>query len=203
MKTSILALAAVGAILAGAAAPARQCFGAEAVAPSMRPDLTALSARLGAGAIPPTAEQIEEQRRMVGERVERAIALLDSRDTAKKIIGVEQLAAYPTREAEQRLALALAEEDAAEVRAGAARALVYVMEPDRQGISALLKAVADRRAEVRATALQTLAAYLNRLDRGSIRFRQIVEGAKQLAQCGRLDKDTRGMLGELVAGFPE
>lgn len=166
------------------------------------PDLPALMARLGNGGAPPTPEQLAEQKRMVDGQVADAVALLDSGDAAQKVEAAEQLAAYPTPAAERRLARALAEEKAPDVRAAAARALAQVANPEPASVAALLGAVPAPGDEPQAAALQTLATYLNRLDPGSARFRDIRSGLGKLAQSKRLSAEHRQAVRELLAHVP-
>ena len=75
--------------------------------------------------------------------------------------------------------------------------------PGREAVGTLLKAMTDREPEVRATALQTLAAYLNRLDPESARFRQVFDGLKALAKSRRIDLEARRAVEDMLAGFPQ
>jgi hypothetical protein len=170
--------------------------------PSVQPpDLRALAGRLGGGALPPTPEQIAEERRVEREQVADALRSLESPDAEERIGGVQQLAAYPTKEAEQRLAQALAGDKSAAVRAAAAGSLAFLKEPRPGSIKALLDALADRDAEVRSAALETLEGYLNGLDPESAAYRQVHRGLAGLAKSGRLDKATRAAVKELLADF--
>jgi hypothetical protein len=167
------------------------------------PDLPTLMARLGnGGGVPPTPEQLAEQKRMVDGQVADAVALLDSGDTARKVEAAEQLAAYPTQESERRLARALAEEKAPEVRIAAARALAQVANPERASVAALLRALSAPQAEVHEAALQALAGYLNRLDSSAARFREIRAGLAKFAKSKPLDPERRRAVRELLARLP-
>lgn len=171
--------------------------------PSIQPpDLRELAGRLGAGTVPPTPEQIAEERRVEREQVAVALASLRSADADERVGGAQQLGAYPTREAEQRLAEALAGDKSGAVRAAAAQSLAFVKEPRSRGIKALLRAVLEGDPEVRAAALDTLQGYLNGLDPESQAFRQVRKGLAGLAGTERLDRETRATLRELLADFP-
>lgn len=166
------------------------------------PDLRELAGRLGAGAAPPTPEQIAEEQRIEREQVAAALASLRGADADERVSGAQQLGAYPTREAEQGLAEALAGDKSGAVRAAAAQSLAFVKEPRPRGVKTLLGAVLDSDPEVRAAAIDTLQGYLNGLDPESQAFRQIRKGLAGLARSGRLDRDTRATLRELLAEFP-
>jgi hypothetical protein len=165
------------------------------------PDLAALAGRLGAGAIPPTPEQLEEERRVEQEQVAFALRALGSPDAGERVGGAQQLSAYPTREAEQHLTRALTGDKSAAVRAAAAASLAFIKEPRPDSIKALLGAVQDRDAEVRDTALQTLAGCLNGLPSNSPAYWRIYRGLAGLAQSGRLAPATRAAIKQLLADF--
>lgn len=211
-KILALTLAGAGVALVGAVAFLRAPDSGQGAAPvavpaprpdmPRPPDLPALMARLGNGGAPPTPEQLAEQKRMVDGQVADAVALLDSGDAAQKVEAAEQLAAYPTPAAERRLARALAEEKAPDVRAAAARALAQVANPEPASVAALLGAVPAPGDEPQAAALQTLAAYLNRLDPSSARFRDIRLRLSKLAKSKRLSAERRQAVRELLAHWP-
>lgn len=166
---------------------------------SLPPDLHALAARLGAGGVPPTPEQIAEERRVEREQVSEAIRALESAAPEERAGGAQQLGAYPTREAERRLAGALAEDTAAGVREAAAQSLAFVKEPDAGTIRALLKSLLDGSPAVRAAALQALATQLNHLDPESPAFRRIRKGLAGVVKTRKLDKAFRQDVRDLLA----
>lgn len=167
------------------------------------PDLRVLAGRLGAGTVLPTPEQIAEERRVEQEQVADALRSLKSSDVDERVGGVQQLAAYPTKEAEKRVAEALAGDKSAAVRVAAALSLLSFKAPHRNSVKVLLEAVLDRDAAVRAAALDTLQGYLNGLDPESKAFRQVRKGLAGLATSGRLSRETRATLRELLADFSE
>lgn len=203
-------LLAIAGLLAACGGPAQQTSPPSAAAvpmetarpiPAGRPDLQALAARMGTGGTPPAPEQLAEQKRMVDEQVAYAAGLLGSPDTDQQISGAEQLAAYPTPEAERCLTRYLKAKRGAEPRVAAIRALGYMKAPGREAIGALLTAMTDREPRVRDAALQTLAEYLNRLNPESAPFGRVFGGLKALVRSKRLDEGTRLVVADLLAGF--
>lgn len=171
--------------------------------PNRPPDLPALAARLGAGVLPPTAEQIEEERRVEREQVAEAMHSLRSPEVEERIGAVQQLAAYPTREAELQLERTLAGDSAAAVREAAALGLAYFRSPDSRTIEALLQRMLDASPDVRDAALQTLEGYLNGLDAASEPFRRIRKGLSRLAKSGKLAPETRRGVRELLTDIED
>lgn len=172
-----------------------------ALSPAKPPDLQSLAGRLGAGVLPPTPEQIAEERRVEHEQVADALASLRSLDMDERIGGVQQLAAYPTREAERRLVKTLAADASGAVRAAAAESLAQVKKLQPDSVEALLGAMLDGDPEVRAAVLSTLQVYVNTLDPESEPFRQVRKGLAKLVKSGHLDKESRLSIKDLLKDF--
>lgn len=168
-------------------------------APPLPPDLQALAGRLGAGTLPPTPAQIEEERRVEREQVADAVKSLRSPDVEERVGGAQQLAAYPTREAERQLAAALAGDADPAVREAAALSLAYAQAPESRTIDALLHGLLDVSEEPRAAALQTLEGYLNRMDAESAGFRRIRKGLAGILKSRKLAGETRQGIRDLLA----
>jgi len=108
----------------------------------------------------PTPELIAEERLVDAEQIKLAKTWLLDINAGQRIAGVEQLAAYPTPEAEQAIVDALQKDPSYEVRAAAAVNLSFVKEPALVTQNALINALADLNEEVRFNALNTLQSYL-------------------------------------------
>ena len=169
-------------------------------APLRALDLQALTGRLDAGALPPTPEQLKEERRIDNEQVAEAVHSLHSRHITERVGGAQQLAAYPTREAERQLRAALAADKTPEVREAAAQSLAYIEAPETQTIAVLVKALKDGAPEVRFAALQVLEGYLNGLDVEAAGFRRIHQGLRSLLNGRGLDRETAESIRELLDG---
>ena len=127
------------------------------------PELPQLAAMAASGfAAMPTAEQLEEEKRVDDEQVALAKEWLDDVKIDKRIMGAEQLAAYPTEEAAIYLLSALKNDSEAEVRAAAAASLSYFNDPNNKLFTALLAALRDSDEEVRFNAFASLQALLDR-----------------------------------------
>lgn len=98
---------------------------------------------MGRGVQQPTAEQIQEEKQVEQEQVETAVEWLHDTDSEQRLIGAEQLSAYPTLEAEKNLRKSLLGDFDSRVRAAAARSLgaFKVLTPQTQ--TALFKALQD------------------------------------------------------------
>lgn len=149
--------------------------------------------------IPLTIEQIMEEQRMEKEQVNTALDWLNSADPKQRIVGAEQLGAYPTAEAEKALADALNKDDDSEVRVAAATSLANFLEPGAAAIRGLLSVLLNPSEDVRDAALGTLDIYLQTLDADSARHRQIITGLRKLAKSPHLDRATRDNLRDLLA----
>lgn len=172
-----------------------------AAGPPAPPDLAALAAGLGAG-LAPMPDQAAEQRRLVDRQVAAASHMLDSPEAEAQIAGAEQLAAYPTPEAERALLRFLDAPRRAEAQVAALRALMAFKEPEAATVALLLKAVEWRGEGVQAAALASLSAYLDHLDPGSARFREVYRGLEGAARSKRVEPAVRQGIRDMLAGFP-
>ncbi|MDP1614370.1 MAG: hypothetical protein Q8L68_01085 [Methylococcales bacterium] len=156
-------------------------------------DLSLLLERMSA---PPvlTPEQIKAEARVDDEQVALAREWLESADPLQRIIGAEQLSAYPTAEAEKLLVDALANDLDMEVRSVAARSLEFVEQPEAKTLDALLRTLEYDKEAVCLDVLNTLQAYVAREPYGSKRARQIVKRLKKIAKSARLEGDVRTVL---------
>ncbi|MDD1649806.1 MAG: HEAT repeat domain-containing protein [Methylococcaceae bacterium] len=149
--------------------------------------------------VPLTMEQIKEEQRMEMEQVDAALNWLKSTDSKQRIVGAEQLGAYPTAEAEKALAFALGKDANPEVRVAAATSLANFQEPGTAAIHGLLSVLRDKSEDVRHAALGTLDIYLETLDSDSARHRQIIAALGKLAKSPNVDPATRETLSDLLS----
>lgn len=160
-------------------------------------DLQALAER--AGSPPPlTPEQIKEDARIDAEQVALARQWLESADSKQRVDGAEQLAAYPTPEAEMLLIDALATDPDPQVRSVAAQSLEVFEQPTEQTIAALLTALQDENEEVQMSAWATLEGIVSKEEDDSVRARQIIAGLKEKATSAGLATDTREVILEFL-----
>jgi len=164
--------------------------------PSPR-ELQALAER--AGSPPPlTPEQIEEDARIDEEQVALAREWLESADPRERIGGAEQLAAYPTPDAELLLVNALATDPDPQVRRAAAQSLEAFEAPTEQTIAALLAGLQDESEEVQMSAWATLEGLVLNEEDDSMRARQIITGLEEKVSSTRLAADTRDAILEFL-----
>lgn len=162
------------------------------------PDLQGLARQAMGDRAPLTPAQAEEERQTIQSQVAAAAESLNSIDAEERIGGAEQLAAYPTGEAEQLLAKAIVTDTEAEVRTAAIQSLLAFKSLSDKTVKVLLQAVEDNAEEVRYSALNTLQALLAKQDRGSARYRAIIAELKRKSQDQRLAKETRRSIKEFI-----
>lgn len=200
---SIFLLVAGAAILSAIALEVKNRRGFETAQPSQvsRPspeELQALAGNLG-GPPPLTPEQIAEEQRLDAEQVESARRWLTGNNPATRVEGAEQLAAYPTPEAERLLAHALANDPSPEVRAAAAQSLEEFEQPTEETIGALLAALEDESEEVRRDVWSALEGLLANEEDGSARAGTIITGLKTKTASPRLADEIRDEIREFLA----
>jgi HEAT repeat protein len=153
-------------------------------------DLSEVAARLTLRP-PLTTEQLDEDARMEAEQVSIAAGWLNSANPQLRVGGAEQLAAYPTVEAEQLLRHALRTDPNPEVRSAAAQGLKRFKAPAEDTISALLTSLADAAPDVRSAALLSLEGLLSREASGSRPQTSILRRLKAKRQDAALNRETR------------
>lgn len=153
-------------------------------------DLSEVAARLTLQP-PLTKEQLDEDARMEAEQVSIAAGWLHSADPEVRVGGAEQLAAYPTVEAEQLLRHALRTDPNPDVRSAAAQGLKRFKAPTDDTISALLTSLADPAPDVRSAVLLTLEGLVSREASGLHRPANILRRLKAKRQDAGLDRETR------------
>ena len=131
-------------------------------------------------------------------RCRRKRQWLESADSRQRVDGAEQLAAYPTPEAEMLLINTLATDPDPQVRSAAAQSLEGFEEPTEQTIAALLAALQDESEEVQMSAWATLEGIVSKEEDGSVRSRQIVASLKKQTTSPRLAADTQQAILEFL-----
>lgn len=162
-------------------------------------DLATLSGHLNPNAVALTAEQIRSDENLITSQIADAAESLRSIDSNERIGGAEQLAAYPTREAENLLVEALQTDMEAEVRATAATSLMQVRKPGRKTVSALLSALADENEDVRDAVLETLTFHIQHLEPDSTAYKQLLAELKKVSSSKRVPKSTREEIRDFLA----
>jgi hypothetical protein len=128
---------------------------------------------------------------IIREQVADAAASLRDARPEERITGAEQLAAYPTPEAERLLVHTLKTDTAAEVRSTAAASLREIENPDRKTLTALFDALEDPTETVQQSALDTLTDFVLRLDSDSKRYRKLIASLKKTLTTKKLATDVR------------
>ncbi len=149
------------------------------------PDLRVLAATSGGQAIP-TPEQIEEERRVEKEQVALAGEWLKDQDPKQRVIGAEQLSAYPTTKAGDYLLNALKNDRSAEVRSAAAESLGFFEPAEDNILDSLIGSLSDSDAAVRSNALSSLQVLLNRRTDNRMVQERIESQLKELIETGHL-----------------
>jgi hypothetical protein len=169
------------------------------VSPAVRPpDLRALAAGMAGGTAAPTPEQVNEERQTVNSQVAAAGESLRHIDPAERVGGAEQLAAYPTREAEALLVEALATDREPDVRQAAAQSLQSFKTPGGKAMAALLAALADESPAVATSALGALQAYLAGQDRNSVRHKSLMKDLRGRAKDRAVAKEVRQEISDFI-----
>jgi len=181
------------AVAAKPAPPASPPIAKAPAKPTPVPNLQVLAEQAAA---PPalTKEQAEEEEETEESQIAQAKVWLESLNPEERVQGAEQLAAYPTKEAESLLVRALSGDTEADVRSTAAMSLGYVENPSKETIDALLGAVEDADEEVSINALSTLEDYLLNEEEGSPGFRILLSQLKSKLRSQSLSRETRETL---------
>ncbi len=159
------------------------------------PNLPALAAALnGASA----ADSEEEDSQTLDLQVQSAREELNSADVDTRLGAIEQLAAYPTREAEQLLTTVLQTDSDDDLRTAAATALSSLRDPGRESVAALSLASIDQNETLRQSALTTLEIYITREAYGSTRTVTILRELERLLKQRKLAASTKEELIEFI-----
>lgn len=154
------------------------------------PDLRVLAATSG-GQVIPTPEQIEEERLVEDEQVALAGEWLKDQEPRQRVIGAEQLSAYPTTEARDYLLNALKNDRSAEVRLAAAESLGYFASAEKNILDSLISALSDSDATVRSNAFSSLQVLLNHSEDNQEIQKHIESQLKELLETRHLPSEMR------------
>lgn len=135
---------------------------------------------------------------MEAEQISIAANWLESPDPLQRVVGAEQLAAYPTPKSERLLSQALRTDPDPEVRSTAARNLLRFKHPSDDTIEGLFAALSDRSADTRLGALVTLESFVSHEAPGTRRHKMFVSRMKSKERDARIDKATREAIKEFV-----
>lgn len=135
---------------------------------------------------------------MADAQVAAAGEALRQLDPAERIGGAEQLAAYPTREAEALLIEALATDRDPQVRQAAAQSLQAFRTPGAKATTALLAALADENPAVASSAFGALQAHLARQDRSAARYKSLLKDLQRRAKDRAIAKEVRQEISDFL-----
>lgn len=151
----------------------------------------------------PTPEEIAEDAAFEVEQIEQARQWMSDSNPEQRIIGAEQLTAYPTPEAEQLLVDILSKDAVDEVRLAAANSLSVIKTPALKTREALVAALQDSYEEVRFGALNTLQTYLG-VDSESSAAKKTLAMLKKQLKSKQVPQETRQAIKDyLLDQFPE
>ncbi len=146
----------------------------------------------------PTPEDEEDESQIDAEQVLEALESLKSTDPEERVAGVEQLAAFPTAEAEQQLLITLAGDSSADVRSAAAQSLGQFENLSDGIMTALLKAMEDKNEDVQVSALDAIESLVSDLEANDPRYKQVLGALKKLQSSKKLRADTRQGIKEFL-----
>lgn len=149
-----------------------------------------------------TPEERVEEEVFEFEQVELARQWLSDLDIEKRIMGVEQLAAYPSLRSENLLVDALKKDSEPQIRVLAAEHLSYIQQPSLSAQEALIAALYDINEEVRISAFNTLQYYLASSEEEGDAQR-IVGLLKRQMQNGKLPLNTRKVIEDYLSDQAE
>lgn len=109
----------------------------------------------------PTPEEIAEDAAFEAEQIAQARQWLTDLDPEQRIVGAEQLSAYPTAEAEKYLVEVLIGDHVGEVKVAAANSLSAIKTPSLKTREALIGSLQDPDEDVRNSAFNTLQLFLS------------------------------------------
>jgi hypothetical protein len=146
----------------------------------------------------PTPEDEEDEAQIDAEQVLEALESLKSSDPEERVAGVEQLAAFPTAEAEQQLLITLAGDASADVRSAAAQSLGQFENLSDGIMTALLKALEDKNEDVQVSALDAIESLVSDMEANDPRYKQVLGALKKLQSSKKLRADTRQGIKEFL-----
>lgn len=149
-----------------------------------------------------TPEERAEEEAFEVEQVGLARRWLSDLDIEKRIMGVEQLAAYPSPRSENLLVGALKKDPEPQIRVLAAEHLSYMRQPSLGAQEALIAALYDINEEVRMSAFNTLQYYLASSEQEGDAQR-IVGLLKHQMQNGKLPLNTRKVIEDYLSDQAE
>lgn len=109
-----------------------------------------------------TPEEITEDNAYTAEQISQAGEWLSDVDAEQRLMGAEQLGAYPSTESEKLLVEALNKDRDEQVRIASAVSLSYMHTLSHASQKALIDALQDDSEELRSAAFSTLQALVNR-----------------------------------------
>lgn len=151
----------------------------------------------------PSSEQLAEDVAFNSQQLAQAKQWLDDLDPAQRLIGAEQLGAYPSPEAEKLLLQTLSKEDDQSVRIAAINSLAYMPSLSRAAQKTLIATLQDHNVEVHNAALTTLQVLLVKPDMSPAMLKQTVAALKQTLRAKRTPPDMRESIHDfLLDQFP-
>lgn len=166
-----------------------------APAPAALPHAEEIAAQMNR---PLTQEEEIDEEQTDAEQVLEALESLKSKDPDERVTGVEQLAAFPTAEAEQQLVVTMAGDADADVRSAAAQSLGQFETVSDASLDALLKALEDKSEDVQISALDSIESVASDLESDSLRFKKIVAELKKRKSMKKLKVETRQSIKEFL-----
>ncbi|WP_045225480.1 HEAT repeat domain-containing protein [Methyloterricola oryzae] len=176
-------------------APVAKATPAAAPAPPVLPHAEEIQAQAVQA---PTPEDEEDEAQIDAEQVLEALESLKSTDPEERVAGVEQLAAFPTAEAEQQLLITLAGDSSADVRSAAAQSLGQFENLSDGIMTALLKALEDQDEDVQVSALDAIESLVSDMEANEPRLKQVLSTLKKLQSSKKLRADTRQGIKEFL-----
>lgn len=143
-------------------------------------------------------QQLDEEQAIIAEQVEQARVCLSDADPAERLVGAEQLSAYPTPQAEGYLLDALKNDDDAAVRAAAANSLGSFKEPGNRVFDGLLLALQDGDEAVSFNAWSSLGILLNRPSLAERTSNNVQVKLRRLLKKAHLTMDMRDSVQEYL-----
>lgn len=154
---------------------------------------------LGQGAEIPTPEELAKEQQFNLQQIAQATQWLGSQDVHQRIIGVEQLNAYQSPEAEHLLLKTLQQDNEPEVRSAATQSLGLFKTLSDRAIDQLIESLRDNEQKTRMGALDTLLNYATKGSMDNQRLTQITDKLTKSLESGRLDIQVSAVLIAFIA----